>query len=90
MARMLVNIKTYIPERKVWVSTVAWDIPIGADRCAETMVFRGDEEGITDWSELYFESHGWETDENVLRKEHERIVEAIRSGKIELEEEDND
>ncbi len=84
MARRLVVIKTYIPEKKVWVSTVAWDIPIGADRCAETMVFRGDEKGITDFNELYFESHGCETDEKALRKKHERIVEAIRTGKIKL------
>lgn len=85
MGRMLVNIKTYIPEKGVWVSTVAWDVPIGVDRCAETMVFRGDEKGITDYSDLYFESHGWETDERVLRKEHERIVEAIKRGEIDLE-----
>jgi len=84
MGKMLVNIKTFIPERKVWVSTVAWDIPIGMDRCAETMVFRGNKDEITDYSELYFMPHGYCTDEEKLRKEHERIVKGIKRGEIEL------
>ena len=80
----LVDLKTYIPEKKVWVSTVACDEEIGFNRCAETMVFKGDESGITDWSELYFESHGYVTDEEKLRKRHEEIVRKIREGGIEL------
>ena len=83
----LVDIKTYIPERGVWVSTVAFDTEIGYGRCAETMVFKGDEKGITDYAELYFESHGYCTNEETLRKEHERIVEGIRKEEIRLEEE---
>ena len=80
----LVDLKTYIPEKKVWVSTVACDEEIGFNRCAETMVFKGDENGITDWSELYFESHRYVTDEEELRKRHEEIVRKIREGGIEL------
>jgi len=80
----LVDYKTYIPEKKVWVSTVAYDIPIGDDRCAETMVFRGNEKGITDWEELYFESHGMETDPEILRKKHEEIVRKIKTGVIKV------
>ena len=79
-----VDLKTYIPEKGVWVSTVAYDCEIGFGRKSETMVFRGDESGITDFTDLYFESHGYETDPERLRKEHERIVEGIRSGEIEI------
>jgi len=81
----LVDLKTYIPEKKVWVSTIAYDEEIGFNRCAETMVFKGDENGITDWSELYFESHGYTTDEEELKKRHKEIVRVIREGEIELE-----
>ena len=80
----LVDLKTYIPEKGVWVSTVAYDEEIGFGRCAETMVFKGDESGITDWSELYFESHGYITDKEGLKKRHEEIVREIREGEIEL------
>jgi len=83
----LVKYQTYIPEKKVWVSTVAYPFPIGVDRCAETMVFRGNESGITDWDDLYFESHGYETDPEVLKKKHDDIVRRIRSGEIKLPEE---
>ena len=82
--RCLVDLKTYIPEKGVWVSTVAYDREIGWDRKAETMVFRGDENGITSTAELYFESHGHTTDPAALKREHERIVERIRSGEIEI------
>ena len=82
---MVVDLKTFIPEKGVWVSTVAHDMPIGIDRCAETMVFRGDKDGITDWyDELYFESHGYTTDREVLRKAHERIVDEIKRGIIQI------
>ena len=64
----LVDLKTYIPERRVWISTVACDEEVGFNRCAETMVFKGDENGITDWSELSLESHGYTTDEEELRR----------------------
>jgi len=84
IVRRIVDYKTYIPEKKVWVSTVAWNVPIGPDRCAETMVFWGDERGIMSYDELYFESHGFETDPEVLKREHERIVRNIKSGKIKL------
>ena len=53
--KRLVDLKTFLPEKKVWVSTVAYDEEIGFNRCAETIVFKGDETGITDWDELYFE-----------------------------------
>jgi len=82
----LVDLKTYIPERRFWVSTVACDEEIGFNRCAETMVFKGDESGIADWSELYFESHGHTTDEEELKKRHEEVVRKIREGEIELQE----
>jgi len=82
--RMLVNLKTFISERGVWVSTVAWDQPIGYDRCSETMVFRGDEKGITDNRILYFESHGYTAEESILKERHERIVESIKKGMIQL------
>jgi len=82
--RRLVDLKTYIPEKKVWVSTVACDEEIGFNRCAETMVFKGDENGITDWGELFFESHEYTTDEEELKKRHEEIVRKIRDGEIEL------
>ena len=81
----LVDLKTYIPEKKVWASTVACDEEIGFNRCAETMVFKGDESGITDWSELYFERHGCITDEEELKERHEEIVRKIREGEIELQ-----
>ena len=78
------DLKTFLPEKKVWVSTVAYDEEIGFNGCAETIVFKGDETGITDWDELYFESHGYTTDEKELRKRHEEIVAAIRSGAISI------
>ena len=80
----VVDFKTYIPELKVWVSTIAYDRPIGIDRCSETMVFKGDENGITDWSELYFESHRWLLDKKVLKGLHDEVVEKIKSGDIRL------
>jgi len=80
----IVDLKTYIEEKGVWVSTVAHDMEIGLNRCAETMVFRGDSESIKDWTEVYFESHGYETNEEVLRSLHEEIVRKIKSGEIEL------
>mgnify|MGYP007013801660 CR=1 FL=1 len=83
--KRLVDLKTYIPEKRVWVSTVAYDKEIGFNRCAETMVFKGDKDGITDWSELYYEDHGHTTDEKELRKRHEEIVRKIREGEIELQ-----
>ena len=35
----LVDFKTYIPEKSVWVSTVAYDEEIAPNSYAETMVF---------------------------------------------------
>lgn len=67
--------KTYIPEKGLHVSTISHSHDIGMDRCAETMVFAGNEEGPTSFEDLYFEGHGYETDSNVLDKAHERIVE---------------
>jgi len=83
--KRLVDLKTYIPEKRVWVSTVAYDKEISINRCAETMVFKGDENGITDWSELYYEDHGRTTDEKELKRRHEEIVRKIREGEIELQ-----
>ena len=48
----------------------------------ETMVFKGEEHSI-----VYFESHGYELNPKILMKEHERIVDAIKKGEINLEEE---
>jgi len=83
--KRLVDLKTYLPEKGSLVSIVACDMEIGFNRCAGTMVFKGDENGITDWDELYFESHGYTSDEKERRRErHEEIVEAIRSGAISI------
>ena len=84
--KRIVDIKTYIPELGVWVSTVAFDGLIGLDRVSETMVFRGNEKGITDYGELYFEPHGYTTDKEKLERRHKEIVEAIKSGEIKLHE----
>ena len=80
----LVDLKTYIPELGVVVSTVAWSGEIGYRRSAETMVFKGNIEEIVDWNELYMESHGYCTDVCELCREHCRIVKEIKSGKIKL------
>lgn len=80
----LVDFKTYIPEKSVWVSTVAYDEEIAPDSYAETMVFKGNRDGITDWSELYYKSHGYIIDREELRRRHEEIVWAIRNGAIKL------
>ena len=72
-----INLKTYIPNRKLWVSTVAYNMIIGAGRTSETMAFSGSEKGIEDYEELYFESHGSEGNEKTLKKEHRRIVKLL-------------
>ena len=82
--KRLVDLKTYIPEKRVWVSTVAYDKEISINRCAETIVLKGNEKGITDRM-LYYESHGHTTDEKELKKRHEEIVRKIREGEIELQ-----
>ena len=84
--RIVADLKTFIPSRQVWVSTVAWNCEIGIGRNAETMVFKGNSSGITDWHTLYFEPHGWIADKAVLQKIHRRIVKEIEGGKIKLEE----
>ena len=81
----IVDLKTYLPKIGVWVSTVAWNMEIGVGRYAETMVFRGNKEGITDWRYMYFESHGYTTDKEILTKEHNRIVEGIKNNTITLD-----
>ena len=83
--KQLVDLKTYIPEKKVWVSTVAYNREISLNTCAETIVVKGNESGITDWDALYYESHGRITDEEELKKRHEEIVKKIREGEIELQ-----
>ena len=84
----IVDLKTFVKEKGVWVSTVAHKIEIGMGRTSETMVFKGNEKEITNWLEVYFESHGYETREALLKKEHERIVNGIREGTINLSEEE--
>jgi len=82
--RCLVDLKTYIPKLRVWVSTVAYDTPIGADgRPAETMVFKGNSEKITSYEELYFEPH-FTTNPEELKKIHESIVQQLKTGEIKL------
>jgi len=81
----LVDIKTFIPELQVWVSTIARNEPLWIGCYAETMVFKGNEHGITDWHELYFENHGDTTDRATLEKEHNRIVNEIKSGAIKID-----
>lgn len=79
-----VSFKTYIPEKGVWVSTAGLCFPIGFDRLAETAVFKGDENGITDWNELHLVPHGYTIDEEFLKREHDRIVREIKAGKLKL------
>lgn len=81
--QLLVHHKTFIPEKGLWVSTVSYDYEIGLDRCAETMVFKGNKDEITDYEDLHFESHGHETDKDVLKKEHDRIVEYVKTNELE-------
>ena len=71
--------KTFLPERGVWVSTVSWDMDIGYGRCAETMVFEGDEEDITDYSDLDSESLGYRTETILLDEAHEYMVQKWRN-----------
>jgi len=85
---MLVQIKTFIPEQNVWVSTVAYTQEIGLNRTSETMVFKGNAEGITDYSELYFESHSYIQDKALLKRLHEQIVSKIKLGEIQLSKEE--
>ena len=73
--------KTYLPEKGLWVSTVAHDMAIGAGRSSETMVFKGDKDGVQDYGEQYFEGHGFIQDEKTLDGFHERIVEKMRGRK---------
>ena len=84
--KCIVDLKTFIPEKNVWVSTVAWDIEIGVGRKAESMIFKGNKDGITDWEGLYFESHGYTTNKEVLEKLHRKIVESVKKGEIKLTE----
>jgi len=88
MIDMIFDKKTYIPEKGVWVSTVAWNYNIGLDRSSETMVFKGDEEGIEDYTDFYMESHGHTYSKDTLTRAHKRIVAGIEDGTIELEEVD--
>lgn len=46
--KKIFDLKTYIPEKKVWVSTIAFNIPINSAGNSETAVFPGDEKNITD------------------------------------------
>ena len=73
--RILYHFKTYIPKTGVWVSTVAWDMRIGGGRTSETMVFKGDEKDIIDWSDIDFESLGYIQNETVLMRKHNEMVE---------------
>ena len=89
--RKIADFKTYIPEKGVWVSTVAWNMRIGLTRNSETMVFPGNERGITDYGTvIYSKSHGFieDTGEYIkwLKKKHNEIVEKIKSGEINTEE----
>ena len=65
---------TFIPAQAVWVSTVAYDHHIGIQRSAETMVFRGNESGITNFEDIDYESLGYTDDENALQEAHERML----------------
>lgn len=85
MFNLLYDRKTHIPEKGVVVSTVGWDEEIGWKRTAETMVFPADKDGnIVSWSEVYFESHGMYPSQAELDAAHERIVQGIRDGSIQL------
>ena len=81
---LVVDFKTYIPEKRVWVSTVAHDMKIGWNRASETLVFPGDETGIKEWNEIYAKSHSYIMDRSTLQKIHSRIVEEIRCGERDL------
>ena len=83
--KQLVYLRNYVPEKGVWVVTVAYNREIGPNTCAETIVLKGNENGITDQNMLYYESHGRTTDEKELRKRHEEIVRKIREGEIKLQ-----
>ena len=83
--KQLVYLRNYVPEKEVWVVTVAYNREICPNTCAETVVLKGNENGITDQNMLYYESHGHTTDEKELRKRHEEIVRKIREGEIELQ-----
>jgi len=74
--------KTKVSDYKV--STVQFDRDIGLDRDAETMIFNNSGSGL----EVYMESHGHRATKEKLDKEHERIVEALKKGELELYEED--
>ena len=81
MSKMLLyEKKTFIPEKGVEVSTVSHDMDIGYGRCAETMVFPANENGPTDYSEVFFESHQYITNKETLDAIHERIVNEQRNG----------
>ena len=82
--KQLVYLRNYVPEKGVWVVTAAYNREISPNTCAETIVLKGNEKGITDRM-LYYESHGHTTDEEELRKRHEEIVRKIREGEIELQ-----
>lgn len=92
MPQRVFDRKTFLPDKGVLVSTVAYDFPIGADgRNAETMVFPARSaantvEGweVVSWLEMAMRSHGFVTDPRVLAEEHERMVRDVREGRVEL------
>jgi len=85
-AQRLVQYKTYIPEKKVWVSTIAWNKLIGKDWKSETSIFQGDENGVTDWTPLYLEPHGLCTDKEILKEKHKEVIRKLLKDEIVLEE----
>lgn len=82
--KKIFDLKTYIPEKRVWVLTVAFNIPINPAGNTETAVFPGNEKGITDWGDLYMEYHGFVKKKEILKKKHQEIVEKIKKGEIEI------
>ncbi len=78
--------KTYVPERKVTVSTVGYNRLMGAHRTAETTVFAASDDGeVVDWAALYIEGHGMYPSGERLEVEHMRVVAGIRDGSIALD-----
>ena len=71
---MLTRLKTYVPQKKLWVLTVAYDTIIGVNRTAETMVYRGNEREITNYDELDFEDLGCFPPEEYLKERHQLMV----------------
>ena len=72
---ILWQMQTYIPSKKLWVSTVNHNQTIGLNRTAETMVFEGDENGVTDWGERDFEDLGMNPSKDELEIAHKCMVE---------------